>query len=401
MATRSKSPNSARRAANAPARKAPLAKSQGQGQGQGPLTVAQARTIAAAVQPAPAASKAARAPKANAARRAPTRAPLNVTDQPTPDTVEVERRRLALQQRKEVQQRVRDYKATMALLEKRGVKGLAPAPSPAAVPVKRRSSKTTPPGGAAPAASSGPLRVLAEGDSWFDYPKVFGGGLVSRLETLLGVPILSLAKAGDETRFMLGVKERKLLAQHLRDGSPNGGAWELLLFSGGGNDIVDEPMVLWLHDFDAAKPAEQLLNRARFDSALALVRAAYEDLIKLRDRLSPGTHLALHGYDFPIADGRKICHLGPWLKPSFDARGFPPDGAATGAVLKAMLQAFAAMLRALAQQPGVSFIDTQGTLQRVSASWHNEMHPSRTGFNQIADVMHQQLAPRFPGRVLP
>ena len=243
--------------------------------------------------------------------------------------------------------------------------------------------------------------MLAEGDSWFDYPRFFGGGLVPRLEDLLGVPILSLAKAGDETRFMLGVKERKLLAQHLRDGSPNGGAWELLLFSGGGNDIVDEPMVLWLHDFNPAKPAEQHLNRARFDSALALVRAAYEDLIDLRDKLSPGTHLAFHGYDFPIADGRKVCHLGPWLKPSFDARGFPPDGAASGAVLTAMLQAFAAMLRSLAKKPGVSFIDTQGTLQRVSASWHNEMHPSRNGFKQIADVMHQQLAPRFPGRVLP
>ena len=393
MASRSKPPAAPKRTAKAPARKAAPA--------QGPLTVAQARAIAHAQQPAPLVAKAARAAgaaKAGARRRAPTRALPVIAPTPTPDTVEVEKRRLSKQQRQDIRQRVRDYKATMALLEKRGVKGLTSAA--AAAPAKRRSSKAAPPGGAAPAASAGPLRVLAEGDSWFDYPSFYGGGLVPRLEDCLGVPILSLAKAGDETRYMLGVKERKLLAQHLRDGSPNGGAWELLLFSGGGNDIVDEPMVLWLHDFDPSKPAHLLLNQPRFASALELVRAAYEDLIKLRDALSPGTHLAFHGYDFPIADGRKICHLGPWLKPSFDARGFPPDGVASGAVLKAMLQAFAAMLLTLTRN-NVSFIQTQDTLKRERASWHNEMHPSRGGFDQIADVMHKALAPHFPGRVLP
>lgn len=384
MASRSKPPAAVKRAAKTPSRRAAPA--------QGPLTVAQARAVTKSQRPAPVVAKAA------APRRVPARPVVVLAKEPTPDTVEVERRRLAQQQRKEVQQRVRDYKATMALLEKRGVKGLALGA--AAPPAKRRSGKAAPPGGAAPAASAGPLRVLAEGDSWFDYPSFYGGGLVPRLEDCLGVPILSLAKAGDETRYMLGVKERKLLAQHLRDGSPNGGAWELLLFSGGGNDIVDEPMVLWLHDFDPSKPAHQLLNQPRFATALALVRAAYEDLITLRDQLSPGTHLAFHGYDFPIADGRKICHLGPWLKPAFDARGFPPDGVASGAVLKAMLEAFAAMLLTLTRK-NVGFIQTQNTLKREKASWHNEMHPSRGGFDQIADVMHQALAPRFPGRVLP
>ena len=53
------------------------------------------------------------------------------------------------------------------------------------------------------------------------------------------------------------------------------------------------------------------------------MRAGYEDLIGLRDSLSPQTRLFFHGYDFAIPDGRGICHLGPWLKPTFDLRGFP------------------------------------------------------------------------------
>ena len=80
---------------------------------------------------------------------------------------------------------------------------------------------------------------------------------------------------------------------------------------------------------------------------LALIRAGYEDLIALRDQLSPGTHLFFHAYDFAIPDGRGICFFGPWLKPTFDFRGFPTL-ASRFAVTKILLQQFAAMLQSLA-----------------------------------------------------
>jgi hypothetical protein len=81
-----------------------------------------------------------------------------------------------------------------------------------------------------------------------------------------------------------------------------------------------------------------------------LVRAGYEDLIALRDKLSPGTHLVFQGYDFAIPDGRGICHFGPWLKPTFDLRKFPTL-AARQVVVKAMLQQFAATLTSLPLNP--------------------------------------------------
>ena len=133
-----------------------------------------------------------------------------------------------------------------------------------------------------------PLQIFAEGDSWFDYPvPFFGGGIIPRLEDRLGVPILNLAKAGDEVRYMLGVEERATLTEHLTDGSPAGGPWDVLLFSGGGNDIVDNPMALWVKDWNPAMPPAAHIHKARFDAALALVRAGYEDLIELRNELSP------------------------------------------------------------------------------------------------------------------
>ncbi|WP_326537080.1 SGNH/GDSL hydrolase family protein [Pseudorhodoferax sp.] len=369
---------------------------------KGPLTLAQARTLVQAKSEPQQAMAAAGAVR----RRAPgaaAKVAVAPAVPPTPQTVENARRLLAVQQHEERKQRMRDYKATLALLQKHGVKGLpdkAPPAQGAAAP-KRRRAGGPPAAAVAPGAASGPLRVFAEGDSWFDYPvPLFGGGVIPRLENRLGVPILNMAKAGDETRFMLGVKQRQLIARQLADGCPDGQPWDLMLFSGGGNDIVDEPLALWLNPYDAKKPAKQLLNQARFGTALAMVQAAYEDLIALRDRLSPGTHLTFHGYDFPIPDGRGICHLGPWLKPAFDLHGYPADLLVSTAVVKEMLTRFAAMLAALATRRGVSFINAQGTLSPVKSSWHNELHPSKAGFNRMADRFQAEIQALFPGRVL-
>ena len=311
-------------------------------------------------------------------------------------SVGAERKKLELQRRKENEQRIRDYKATLEIMKQRGVKGLASA---AAKPGKRRAPGAPGPK-RAPAAAPQPLQVFAEGDSWFDYPvPFFGGGIIPRLEDKLGVPILNLAKAGDEVRFMMGVEERKILAKQLTNGCPAGGPWDVLLFSGGGNDIVDNPMALWIRDYSPSATPAKLIHQTRYDAALALVRAGYEDLISLRDKLSPHTHLVFHAYDFAIPDGRGICHLGPWMKPTFDLRGFPTRAAAFE-VVKVMLQQFATMLKSLEAKGGVTFINGQGTLAPDTTSWHNELHPSKDGFKKFATLFHAKLKALFPSRVL-
>lgn len=299
-----------------------------------------------------------------------------------PASVAAERRLLERKNATLVRERVREYRASMAALERE----------------ERRPMRA----GAAPPAAR-PPRFLAEGDSWFDYPPfailgIGGGGVIPRLSKLLSLPILNLATAGDEVRYMLGVKQRTELARHLQQGSPAGGPWDALFFSGGGNDIVDNPMALWVRDYQPGLPAAQFVHQPRFDTALALVQAGYEDLIAVRDVLSPNTHLFFHTYDHAIPDGRGVCHLGPWLKPTFDLRGFPPGSLRPAfEVVKEMLRQFAVMLQALAQShAGVTVIDTQGTLAPLRSSWHNELHPSRDGFQKVAVLFANAVTARFP-----
>jgi hypothetical protein len=339
----------------------------------GPVSLAEAKALAQAKHPKLAAVRESVAP--------PT----------SPAAVGAERERLEKERRDEFTRRVREYKATMEIMKKRGAR--RPRPQKAAKP--RDDEEAAP-----EAESFVPLQIFAEGDSWFDYPvPFFGGGIITRLENRLGVPILNLAKAGDEIRYMLGVEERILLTEHLTNGCPAGGPWDVLLFSGGGNDVVDNPMALWIKDWDPALPPIDLIHKSRFQTALALVRAGYEDLIELRDNLSLSTHLIFHDYDFAIPDGRGICGFGPWLKPTFDLRKFPL-GVARREVVKAMLLQFAAMLTSLAgTASNVTSINGQGTLKPQTSSWHNELHPSKAGFERFADIFRDKLKALFPNRV--
>jgi hypothetical protein len=246
-----------------------------------------------------------------------------------------------------------------------------------------------------------PLQILAEGDSWFDYPAHARGGIISRLAARIDLPIRNLAEAGDEVRYMLGVEQRKVLRKKLEDRGPSGAPWDVLLFSGGGNDIVGDPMALWVRDFQPNTPPAQLIEPARFAAALALVRAGYEDLIGLRDLHSPTTHLVFHAYDFALPDNRGVCFFGPWLAPTFKLRKFPKFSAPSDAcalVVREMLQRFAAMLAAL-QRPNVSFLDGQATLPNATSSWHNELHPSSSGFDLFVELFRNELRRLFPGRV--
>src|SRR5215211_3314260 len=239
----------------------------------GPVTLDEAKALVQAKQP----KLALRAVRKTAAPPA------------SPAAVGAEREKLRKERRDERARRVREYKATMEIMKRRGAR--RPRPKR----VEAEDGEPTAKGG----GSFAPLQIFAEGDSWFDYPvPFFHGGIIPRLEDRLGVPILNLAKAGDEVRYMLGVEERAVLTEYLTGGCPAGGPWDVLLFSGGGNDIVDNPMALWIRDWNPAVPPAKHIHQPRFDTALSLVRAGYEDLIALRDKLSPGTHLVFQSYDF-------------------------------------------------------------------------------------------------------
>ena len=90
---------------------------------------------------------------------------------PSPAAVGAERAKLRKEQREEHARRIREYKATMTIMKARGAR------RPRLKGFKAGEGEPT----AEDAESFVPLQILAEGDSWFDYPAFIGGGIIPRL----------------------------------------------------------------------------------------------------------------------------------------------------------------------------------------------------------------------------
>jgi lysophospholipase L1-like esterase len=258
--------------------------------------------------------------------------------------------------------------------------------------------------GAAPARPQpcAPLNLLGLGDSWFDYP-LDGPLFAQRNDVLAQLPsvcavtprVLSLAHYGYTSTQEMGLAKQRQLTTALRST-----AFDAILFSAGGNDVAGDALVLWLNDAEDVRyePAAAL-NAPRFDGALAVVRAAYLDLIALRDEYAPAAHVFAHTYDFPPVTGIGVCNLGPWLKPALAFCGWT-DATQCDAIVRDLMLRFHAMVAAIAAQPEnrLTLVQTQGTLTGAGY-WANELHPTPAGFRQIAQRFAAALAAQFPGRV--
>jgi len=252
-----------------------------------------------------------------------------------------------------------------------------------------------------PVALTSPPRVIADGDSWFDYPEILltGGAVIDHLENISGVEILNTAHHGDSVQEMLGVEKRQRIEALLK--KPG---FDILLFSGGGNDVVGDQFCLWLKP-NTGGGAASAVDTARLQEILGVVEDGYRDLIDIRDRSAPDCWIVTHAYDFPQPSDKGVCGLGPWLKPSLDYRGWK-KAADQFAIAKRVLSKFNDLLVALeAEQKAAGkhflHVRTQGTLN-PRTDWANEIHPNAAGFTKIARVFSTALNaisgafPKFP-----
>lgn len=252
-----------------------------------------------------------------------------------------------------------------------------------------------------------PLRLVAQGDSWFDYPLpvpiLDQSDVIAHLRRLPSMSpyVLSLAEAGKSTEDMLGVTKLHELIQNLNN--PANGGFDAILFSGGGNDLVGNQFRLWLKDAPAkATDPTDGLNQARVDAVLEVVRAGYEDLFIARDRsIYPEIQIFGHSYDFAIPNGipvNCVVQIGPWLKPGLDDRGWT-DPVTARQIVRLLLEQFAKMLDGFEADKKKKFVHirTQGTL--TDNQWANELHPKPNGFAAITAKFVAALRATFHGRI--
>jgi hypothetical protein len=255
------------------------------------------------------------------------------------------------------------------------------------------------------------FRLLADGDSWFDYP--LGKDVLDYLNNFFKHPVTKLAKAGSTLNELVygpdelfksdpsqGKTRLTMVVEKLREQPDN---FDAFLFSGGGNDIAGPEFFSFINHAASALPNP---NQSVLDGVVnGTFRKAYEDMIEVllaeTGRLGIELPIFLHGYDFPWPDGRGAVALGiagPWFENSFRKKGFPimgpddPDLERRRQIVAEFIKTLNALLDSLQMKyVGKVFkIDLLGTLPN-RADWANELHPTNAGFAAVAWKFNNRL----------
>jgi len=237
--------------------------------------------------------------------------------------------------------------------------------------------------------------LIAEGDSWFDYPLC---DVLKELEDGHGFDIESVAHKGDTVEDMAyGEGQLDGFARLVEKVLRRGVVPRAILLSGGGNDIAgDEFAILLNHAASSIAGLNDSIVTGvideRLQDAYVTILAAITNVCEsLVARPLP---IIVHGYDYPVPDGRGFLGgwgplPGPWLEPGFRRKGFAAM-AARKPVMVELIDRFNAMLRRIAgKQPfkHVRYLDLRNTLSTGANYrdwWGNELHPTRIGFETVA-----------------
>lgn len=241
--------------------------------------------------------------------------------------------------------------------------------------------------------------LVAEGDSWFDYP---WSDVLEELEDRHRWEIVSVAHHGD-TIESIAYDQRQLFAleRTLRRLADAGRRPKAVLVSGGGNDIAGEEFSMLLNHKASGLPAlnarvlEGVFDE-RIRGAMVYVLAS---VTRLTDSLFGGAKvpIVLHGYGYAVPDGRGFLGgfaflPGPWLEPGFRRKGFADLQEATD-LMALLIDRFNGLVSGIAGAPGfghVRYVDVRPLLSNALAqkayqrSWANELHPTKKGFVEVA-----------------
>lgn len=256
---------------------------------------------------------------------------------------------------------------------------------------------------AAGMTAAGPPKglLVAEGDSWFDYP---GADVVADLEKL-NWEVVSVAHHGDTIesmafdapQFVRLEKELRRLAEQKR--TPRA-----ILISGGGNDIAGDEFSMLLNHAASGLPAfnEKILEgvfEERLPGALISLAAG---ITRLCEELFKGPlPILVHGYGYPVPDGRGFLGgwsflPGPWLEPGFRRKGYGEnDLPQMTQLMIVLIDRFNKMLAALPASPNLGhlvYVDLRQQLsntlpKKYKDDWANELHPTDKGFVKVAKLI--------------
>ncbi len=299
------------------------------------------------------------------------------------------------------QRKKRLARRTKAVSASRKSKRAAKAPAGRALPPEATPARK------ALAKRAGDSRgvLVAEGDSWFDYPF---HDVLKELDDSFGWEVETVAHKGDTVESMAydgGQLEDfvRAIERIVRRGQTP----HAILVSGGGNDVAGDWFGMLLNHRSSPvyglnpRIVEGVLEtrvHVAYTTILSAVTAACEQLLGTR------VPILLHGYDYPVPDGRGFLGgwgwlPGPWLAPGFLQKGYD-DLAERVAIMRDLIDRLYVMLGSVVSTPAFSHVRLVNLRDALSVDlqndrykewWGNELHPTHEGFTAVARRFEAQL----------
>lgn len=233
--------------------------------------------------------------------------------------------------------------------------------------------------------------ILAEGDSWFEYP-LWLEDTVDYLNRDYNV--FCISAAGDELRGIVADAEYKDYLELLT--SEKNLKVQAILLSGGGNDIVGEYLLEYLKPYDANLSAEEHITSA-FDDKLQKIGQYYRQAITQINQEYSELPILIHGYDHtnplpPDHDKRtlKVPPILGWLDKWMRKKGIVEQQIQRD-IVRVMIDRFYQQLINLISDDNVRnvhLVDNRGAVQNA---WFDELHPNDAGFAQVGKRFKEQL----------
>lgn len=222
--------------------------------------------------------------------------------------------------------------------------------------------------------------VLMIGDSWFWYPL---DNLAVELAAALPNQSFVVVGSNGAEAGEWATKCRKDIDTAF---DLYGAGVQLLMLSGGGNDIAGTRDFLKLlrDDCSGAQAVADCYRDAQPDEIVMRIMAAYRGVIaKLRARNRTAT-VMMHNYDHAWPTGKGVFGPSDWLELPMDKAGVPDK--LRRPLFKDLVKRLHVAQAALIAEPGVApavAVLTAGTLADDKSAWANELHPKPAGFRKI------------------
>ena len=218
------------------------------------------------------------------------------------------------------------------------------------------------------------IRIVSEGDSWFQYPLLLDDVIDNLFEDYA---IFSLGAAGDLLADMIAVDE---ITDAIQEERP-----QLFLISGGGNDMVgDERLTTLLHPFAEGRLPVEYPND-NFNRFLADMENQYRLLFNKVLNLSPDLKILCHGYDWTIPSN------GPWLGKPMKKKLNIRTKKLQRDIIAIMINQFNTTMEKLTTEfhGSVFYVDCRGVV--ADKNWHDELHPDNVGYSAVAEKFKSSI----------